>query len=191
MVKLNNGKKSMNRLLWILLFVSTSVLWAWDMDESMVNGSLVKLDSVRCPTCEISRYVETPGYECESCAFYVKCKEKNVVYEFTAGPMGSFEFIDGVTVSYGKTTGLKNCSVHFSFRNGMKVGLSKADVKKLGIPFKEKSKTVWEWVEAKRLGPQEPSDPNDWYEWQWLTIDFCKDKVCKINYVRNTQDSGP
>ena len=40
----------MNRLLWILLFVSTSVLWAWDMDESMVNGSLVKLDSVRCPT---------------------------------------------------------------------------------------------------------------------------------------------
>ena len=115
MVKLNNGKKSMNRLLWILLFVSTSVLWAWDMDESMVNGFLVKLDSVRCPTCEISRYVETPGYECESCAFYVKCKEKNVVYEFIAGPMGSFEIIDGVTVSYGKTADLKNCSVHFSF----------------------------------------------------------------------------
>lgn len=42
MVKLNNGKKSMNRLLWMLLFVSTSVLWAWDMDESKINGEIMR-----------------------------------------------------------------------------------------------------------------------------------------------------
>lgn len=185
---MNKRELRMNRLLWILLFVSTSVLWAWDMDESMVNGSLVKLDSVRCPTCEITKDEFSSGVFCKSC---VKCKEENIVYIFSAGSKGGFEFIDGVTVSYGKTADLKNCSVHFSFSNGIKLGMSKADVKKLGIPFEEKDKSIWVWVRTKRLGPQEPSDPNDWHEWQWLTIGFCREKVCRIEYLRNTQDSGP
>ena len=41
----------MIRVLWILLLVASSVLWARDIDESVIDANSLRLDDVICKGC--------------------------------------------------------------------------------------------------------------------------------------------
>ena len=112
----------------------------------------------------------------------------NVLYG--SGPMGGWKYVDGVRVFKGNTRGIKPCLARFSFSNGFRLGMTKDEVLKKGLAFKQESDSVWIWEKWKRLGPTAPDDPNDWHNWQGYEIRFCKNKVCNIYFWHNQPDSG-
>ena len=181
----------MIRILWILLLVASSVMWARDIDESVIDAKSLRLDDVICKGCEKMRYNSTDSTSCESCDDFVRCKQDNEIVEYQSGPMGGWNYVDGVRVFKGKTRGLKTCSVRISFSNGIRLGMTKDEVLKKNLDFKWESDSVWKWEKWKRLGPMEPNDPNDWHDWQGYEIHFCKNKVCNIYFWHIQPDSGP
>ena len=99
----------MIRVFWILLFAASSVLWARDIDESVIDAKSLRLDDVICKGCEKMRYNSTDSTTCESCDDFVRCKQDNEIVEYQSGPMGGWNYVDGVRVFKGKTRGLKTC----------------------------------------------------------------------------------
>ena len=175
----------MIRNLLTLLFVASSVLWARDIDESVIDANSLRLDDVICKGCEKMREGDAAGYD------YVRCKQNNEIVEYSSGPMGGWEYVDGVGVFKGNTRGLKTCSVRISFSNGVRLGMTKDEVLKKDLAFKPESDSVWRWEKWKRLGPMEPGDPNDWHDWQGFKVHFCKNKVCNIYFWHIQTDGGP
>ncbi len=171
----------MVRILWILLFVASSVLWARDFDESRVDAKSLMLADVPCKGCDWTR----GGVE------YIQCQQNNEIVEYGSGPMGGWKYVDGVRVFKGDIRGIKPCLVRFSFSNGFRLGMTQDEVLKKGLAFKQESDSVWIWEKWKRLGPTTPDDPNDWHDWQGYEIRFCKNKVCNIYFWHNQPDSGP
>ena len=175
----------MIRILWILLFVASSVLWALDIDESLVDAKSLRLNDVICKGCEVMRDGDAAGVD------FIRCRQNNEIVEYGSGPMGGWEFVDGVRVFKGNTRGLKTCSVCISFSNGIRLGMTKDEVLKKGLDFKQKSNSVWTWEKWRRLGPMEPGDPNDWHDWLGYEIHFCKNKVCNIYFWHIQPDGSP
>jgi hypothetical protein len=171
----------MIRAFLMLLLVASSVLWARDIDESRVDAKSLMLVSVPCKDCNLTR----GGVE------YIQCQQNNEIVEYGSGPMGGWKYVDGVRVFKGNTRGIKPCLVRFSFSNGFRLGMTKDEVLKKGLAFKQESDSVWIWEKWKRLGPTAPDDPNDWHDWQGYEIRFCKNKVCNIYFWHNQPDSGP
>ena len=55
----------MIRVLWILLLVASSVLWARDIDESVIDANSLRLDDVICKGCQKMRSGSTDSTSCE------------------------------------------------------------------------------------------------------------------------------
>ena len=178
----------MIRVLLTLLFITSSVLWARDIDESVIDANSLRLDDVICKGCEKMRYNSTDSTSCESCDDYVRCKQNNEIVDYQSGAMGGWEYVDGVRVFKGNARGLKECPVRISFSNGIRLGMTKDEVLKKDLAFKPESDSVWRWEKWKRLGPMEPGDPNDW---QGFKVHFCKNKVCNIYFWHIQTDGGP
>ena len=63
----------MIRVLWMFLLVASSVLWARDIDESVIDTKSLRLDDVICKGCEKMREGDAAG------SAYVRCKQNNEI----------------------------------------------------------------------------------------------------------------
>lgn len=183
-------KKRKFSLLLMLAFVS--LLWAQNIDDSVIGGSKnLTFDDVMCKGCHILREGSTDSTICESCDDYLTCKQDGNVVTYASGAMGGWTSIESVSIAKGDTRSLPKCKLRYSPSIGLKLGMTKEEVKKLGFHFKQNSDSTWEWLDWKRLGNAPDEHGNDWHEWQGRILEFCKDKLCKATYWCNTQDSGP
>ena len=133
----------MIRVLLMLLLVASSVLWARDIDESVIDANSLRLDDVICKGCERMREGDAAGFD------YVRCKQNNEIVDYQSGAMGGWEYVNCVRVFKGNTRGLKTCSVRISFSNGIRLGMTKDEVLKKNLDFKQECDSVWKWEKWK------------------------------------------
>ena len=126
----------MIRVLLMLLLAASSVLWARDIDESVIDAKSLRLSDAICKGCERMRYNSTDSTSCESCDDYVRCKQNNEIVDYESGAMGGWEYVDGVRVFKGNARELKECPVRISFSNGIRLGMTKDEVLKKNLDFK-------------------------------------------------------
>lgn len=177
-------------LLFLLAFLS--FLWARDIDESVIGGSKnLTLNDVLCKGCQVLRENSTDSTVCESCADYVSCRQDGYVVTYASGPMGGWTSVESVSIAEGNVRNLPKCKVRFTSNLGLHLGMTKTEVLKTGLHFRQTTDSTWEWLGWKRLGSGPDEYGNDWHEWKGRNLKFCNDKLCEASYWCNGQDSGP